>query len=86
MGWLDWLFGGGSAKKDAAASRVVPPPPASRPPYFAIVDLETTGLSPKKDRVLELAVVRVDRGGNVVDEWSTRFNPEGLSAQRTFTA
>lgn len=77
MGWLDWLFGGGSAKKEAAASRVVSPPPVSRPPYFAIIDVETTGLSPKKDRVLELAVVRVDHRGNVVDEWSTRFNPEG---------
>ncbi|MEV5068703.1 Lsr2 family protein [Microbacterium sp. LMI12-1-1.1] len=77
MGWLDWLFGGGNAKKDAAAPRVASPPPISRPPYFAIIDVETTGLSPKKDRVLELAVVRVDQGGNVVDEWSTRFNPEG---------
>lgn len=77
MGWLDWLFGGGSAKKGAAAARVAPPPPLSRPPYFAIIDVETTGLSPKKDRMLELAVVRVDQGGNVVDEWSTRLNPEG---------
>lgn len=64
-------------KKDAAAPRVASPPSRSRPPYFAIIDVETTGLSPKKDRVLELAVVRVDQGGNVVDEWSTRFNPEG---------
>lgn len=77
MGWLDWLFGGSSAKKDVAAARVASPPPLSRPPYFAIIDVETTGLSPKKDRVLELAVVRVDQGGNVVDEWSTRFDPEG---------
>ncbi|MFK4804305.1 exonuclease domain-containing protein [Microbacterium sp. ZW CA_36] len=77
MGWLDWLFGGGNAKKETAAPRVATPPPPSRPPYFAIIDVETTGLSPKKDRVLELAVVRVDQDGNVVDEWSTRFNPEG---------
>lgn len=77
MGWLDRLFGVGNARKDAAAGRMASPPALSRPPYFAIIDVETTGLSPKKDRVLELAVVRVDQGGNVVDEWSTRFNPEG---------
>ncbi|WP_313480263.1 exonuclease domain-containing protein [Microbacterium sp.] len=77
MGWLDWLFGGGNAKKETAAPRVASPPPLSRTPYFAIIDVETTGLSPKRDRVLELAVVRADQDGNVVDEWSTRFNPEG---------
>lgn len=77
MGWLDWLFGGRNKKKEAAEPREALPPSTSRPPYFAIIDVETTGLSPKKDRVLELAVVRVDQGGHVVDEWSTRFNPEG---------
>lgn len=29
------------------------------------------------DRVLELAIVHVDAQGRVVDEWATRFNPEG---------
>lgn len=77
MGWLNRLFGGGNSKKDATAPRVASAPQPSRLPYFAIIDVETTGLSPKKDRVLELAVVRVDQGGDVVDEWSTRFNPEG---------
>lgn len=75
MGWFRKLFGGGDG------GVVVPTVPegfshAARP-YFAIIDVETTGLSPKRDRVLELAVVRVDRGGHVIDEWSTRFNPEG---------
>lgn len=77
MGWLNWLFGGGNEKKGTAAPRVASPPPLSCPPHFAIIDVETTGLSPKRDRVLELAVVRVDQDGNVVDEWSSRFNPEG---------
>jgi DNA polymerase-3 subunit epsilon len=78
MGWLDWLFGGGKSKRDGN-----PAAPAARrvqqaePPYFAIIDVETTGLSPKVDRVIELAVVRVDRHGRVIDEWATRFNPEG---------
>ncbi|GLW90426.1 exonuclease domain-containing protein [Actinokineospora globicatena] len=44
---------------------------------FAVVDVETTGLSPSGHRVLELAIVRVDPVGTVVDEWVSRFNPEG---------
>lgn len=46
-------------------------------PAYAVIDVETTGLSPRADRILELAVVRVDAGGGVLDEWVTRFNPEG---------
>lgn len=76
MGWFNRLFGGNRETTQTAATAVANPP-ATAPPYFAIIDVETTGLSPKKDRVLELAVVRVDQGGRVVDEWTTRLNPEG---------
>jgi DNA polymerase-3 subunit epsilon len=44
---------------------------------FAVIDVETTGLSARSDRVLEIAVVRVDAGGVVVDEWATRLDPQG---------
>ena len=47
------------------------------PSSYAIIDVETTGLSPRTNRVVELAIVRVDSRGDVVDEWSSRFNPEG---------
>lgn len=77
MGWFDRLFGSGKSKQPSEAAETVAPSAASKPPYFAIMDVETTGLSPKMDRVIELAIVRVDQGGRVVDEWSTRFNPEG---------
>ncbi|NMO54678.1 hypothetical protein HH310_26265 [Actinoplanes sp. TBRC 11911] len=47
------------------------------PAGFAVVDVETSGLSPEFDRVVEIAVVGTDRAGNVVDEWTTLVNPDG---------
>lgn len=44
---------------------------------YAVVDLETTGLSPRQHRALDLAVVLVDRHGTVQHEWSTLLNPQG---------
>lgn len=45
-------------------------------PGFAVVDLETTGFSPRLgDRVAEVAVVLVDDAGRVEDEWCTLVNP-----------
>ncbi|NUT50453.1 MAG: hypothetical protein HOV94_24570 [Saccharothrix sp.] len=44
---------------------------------YAVVDVETTGLNPGwNHRVVEIAVVGVDPGGRVVDEWCTLVNPE----------
>lgn len=50
---------------------------------YAVVDTETTGLSPKlRHRVIELAVVLVDGRGGVEDQWCTLLNPErDLGAQ-----
>ena len=41
---------------------------------LAIVDLETTGGRPARDRVTEIAVVEID-SGEMVSEWSTLVNP-----------
>ena len=49
----------------------------STPAWFAIVDVETTGLSPTECRIVELGVVLSDRDGTPIWEWSTRLNPEG---------
>lgn len=43
---------------------------------FAIVDLETTGLRTKSDRVVEIAIVRTDLHGRVLIELSTLIDPE----------
>lgn len=46
-------------------------------PEYAVVDVETTGLGPATDRIVELAVVITDHRGAPFWEWSTRLNPEG---------
>ncbi|MCB1002995.1 MAG: DEAD/DEAH box helicase [Acidimicrobiales bacterium] len=61
------------------------PSGAQRPPSrggfntteFCVLDLETTGFSPRLgDRVVEIATTRVRGDGTVIDEWSTLVNPE----------
>jgi DNA polymerase-3 subunit epsilon len=37
---------------------------------FISVDVETTGLNPKRDAIVEIGAVKV-RGGEIVDEWDT---------------
>ena len=44
---------------------------------FAVLDVETTGLFPTKhDRIVEVAVVRLDGNGDPLDEFATLVNPE----------
>ena len=42
---------------------------------FAILDIETTGGSPKAEKITEIAIYFHD-GKKIVDEWSTLLNPE----------
>ena len=43
---------------------------------FAVVDVETTGLFPSMhDRIIEIAAIRVDSNGNILDQYSTLVNP-----------
>lgn len=45
------------------------------PGPFTVVDVETTGLDPNDDRVIEIAVVTTDDRGRPVDEWSSLVDP-----------
>ena len=46
------------------------------PPGYAVVDVETTGLSPSyHHKVVEIAVVQLDQSGVVEREWTTLVNP-----------
>ena len=40
-------------------------------PRFAVVDVETSGLRPRRDNLLQIAVVTVEGDGTVLDSWST---------------
>ena len=74
MGLLDRLRG------RASAPSATPPPAASSAPgapRFAVIDVETTGLDPESDRILELAIVRADEQGHPIDQWVTRLHPGG---------
>jgi len=42
---------------------------------FAIVDVETSGLSRRRHRLLQVAVVTVTGAGEVLDRWSTVVRP-----------
>lgn len=62
-----------------AAKRSHRPQGRSRP-HFAVVDVETSSLSPKDGRIIEIGIVHLDQRGDVTHEWQTLLNPgDGVS-------
>lgn len=50
--------------------------PAAGASGYAVIDFETTGLSPARNaRIVEMAVVHVDRTGAVTHRWSSLVDP-----------
>jgi DNA polymerase III epsilon subunit family exonuclease len=82
MGLLNWL-------RQRRRRRAAPLPPVKTPPAvspagpvsvhsgFVVVDVETTGLAAARDRIVEIAIVRTDAAGGILDEWATLINPGG---------
>jgi DNA polymerase-3 subunit epsilon len=60
-----------------APQRSTPSPAPAGQPHFAVIDVETTGLSAYQHRIIELAIVTTDPWGRVLGEWGTRINPQG---------
>ncbi len=48
---------------------------------YACIDLETTGLDPKRDRIIEIGVVRVEQN-RIAQEWTTLVNPGRVLEER----
>lgn len=71
MGLLDRFRG------RASAPSATPPPAPSGTARFAVIDVETTGLDPERERILELAILRADEQGRPIDQWVMRFHPGG---------
>ena len=48
---------------------------ASSPPTLVVVDCETTGLDPSRERIVEIAAVRLDRSLAPIDRLATLVDP-----------
>lgn len=81
MGLLDRL-------KSAAAAKPTGMPGSTGVSHeFAFLDVETTGVDARVDRIIEVGIVITDAQGNVLEEFCTLVRPEGdfnrdKSAQR----
>ena len=43
---------------------------------FSVIDIETTGLSPRKhDRILEIGIAKMNASGEIIETFETLFNP-----------
>ena len=73
MGLLDRLTGRRKTTEPAAPRYASGPPRTAR---FAVLDVETTGLCPTDERIIELAILRADEHGRPIDQWVSRFHPE----------
>lgn len=52
---------------------------------YAVIDVETTGFSPAHgDRVIEIALARMDAAGRIEDEYATLLNPQGRDTGPVF--
>jgi DNA polymerase-3 subunit epsilon len=52
---------------------------------YAVIDVETTGFSPAGgDRIVEIAIARVDASGRIEDEYATLLNPDGRDTGPVF--
>jgi DNA polymerase-3 subunit epsilon len=52
-------------------------------PTFAVIDTETTGFSPRTDRVIEIGVCVTDRDFHEVSRWETLIHPAGVNIRNS---
>jgi len=44
---------------------------------YAVIDVETSGLSASAARIIEIGIMRMDESGDVLDEYESLVNPKG---------
>ena len=44
---------------------------------FVSIDVETTGLNPTTDSILQVGAIKFDLSGNIIDQYEHLFYPEG---------
>ncbi len=49
---------------------------------FAVVDVETTGLFPRTDRIIEVAVLNINAAGDVLQSFETLVNPDSSTSDK----
>lgn len=75
--WIDAPSRVGSDPRHSGTCRVPPPPPADREASYAVVDVETTGLSVASgDRIIEIGVVVTNGAGRLDYEWTTLLSTD----------
>lgn len=62
--------------REKAATLAAEPVPSRLAHEFAFVDVETTGLDARVDRVIEVGIVATDAQCNVLDEWCSLVRPD----------
>ena len=77
--WLDKLTGKQEGRKVSRNDRSA----VGLGYTYVAVDVETTGLDSKADRIVEIAAVKFDSHGKTLDEWSTLVNPGTTEAGAT---
>jgi DNA polymerase III epsilon subunit-like protein len=50
---------------------------------FAIIDLETSGFNPPGSKILEIAILKIDKVGNEIARFETLIDPEDGNVGRT---
>jgi DNA polymerase III epsilon subunit-like protein len=50
---------------------------------YSLIDFETSGFQPGTARILEVAVVKIDARGKILDQFTTLINPEDGNVGRT---
>ncbi len=50
---------------------------------FTIIDLETSGFNPPESKILEIAILKIDKDGNELDRFETLIDPEDGNVGRT---